>query len=63
MYVAWHKELGMDGLILLAVSKGRLRRQLIQIGQDPHNYTITELKVEQCGDSNSYSVGTSGCSI
>lgn len=44
MFIAWHKELGREGLILLAVSKARLRRQLIQIGQDPHNYTITKLK-------------------
>ena len=46
MFIAWHKELGMDGLILLAVSKGRLHRQLEQIGQDPHNYTITNLRDE-----------------
>lgn len=46
MFIAWHKELGRDGLILLAVSKGRLHRQLIQIGQDPHNYTITKLRDE-----------------
>lgn len=44
MFIAWHKELGKNGLILLTVSKGRLRRQLIQIGQDPNNYTITKLK-------------------
>lgn len=46
MFIAWHKELGKDGLILLAVSKGRLRRQLIQIGQDPHDYIITNLRGE-----------------
>ena len=46
MFIAQHKELGNEGLQLVAVSKGRLRRQLMQIGQDPHNYTITKLKDE-----------------
>ena len=41
MYIAKHKELGDNGLQLVAVSKGRLHRHLAQIGQDPSKYTIT----------------------
>lgn len=45
MYIAKHKELGNDGLQLVAVSKARLRRHLAQIGQEPSKYTITECMI------------------
>ena len=45
VYIAKHKELGNDGLQLVAVSKARLRRHLAQIGQEPSKYTITECMI------------------
>ena len=45
MFLAIHKESGSEGIMLLATSKGRLKRQLTQIGQDVHDYNIERCAV------------------